>query len=570
MSACKLNHHIAAYIEQVESGEIQACEEQKLLVKMVKRAFETEDIYTDDEQLENYLGLAKYFPFGGLYPWEKFLTGLILCTYCRKDGMPRWPDLFALSGRGTGKDGFIAFLAMCAVSEYNGIKHYDVDICANNKEQAVRPVQDLIEALETPKYVRKLKRFFHWTLERVKSRTTCGVVKGHTNNPAGRDGLRSGFVIFNEIHEYKDYKNIDVFTTGLGKKPHPRRAWFTTDGNVRGGPLDDYKETAEEILRQGEPDNGMLPFICKLDSAEEVHDERNWEKANPSLPYNDDLRREIKKEYREWKKNPEQLPAFMEKRMNFPTGRSDLQVADYEKIKKTNKPLPDLSGWGCTVGIDYASLRDFASVIFHFRKGEKRFDIHHSWFNANSIDRPRIKAPLESWADPANWKDEWNGEPHLTIVEDIEIRASEIVQYIHKTAQKGNFHIVEIALDKFRYDLLRSELAKIGFDATEHKNVRLIRPSDIMAVQPVIVSCFDNELFYWGDDPALRWATNNTKLVRRGKDDGVDTGNFYFAKIEGRSRKTDPFMSLVAAMTGEKKLENEVQVSETSMGVISA
>ena len=133
--------------------------------------------------------------------------------------------------------------------------------------------------------------------------------------PKGKDGLRSGIVIFNEIHQYENYANINVFTTGLGKKKHPRRSYYTTNGDVRDGPLDDLLETSDRILRQGEPGNGLLPFICRLDSKEEVHDPANWPKANPSLPYLPNLLEEIKKEYAEWVRNPAQLPAFMTKRM---------------------------------------------------------------------------------------------------------------------------------------------------------------------------------------------------------------------------------------------------------------
>ena len=76
-------------------------------------------------------------------------------------------------------------------------------------------------------------------------------MKGRTNSPKGKDGLRSGICIFNEIHQYEDYKNINVFTTGLGKKKHPRRSYYTTNGDVRVGPLDDLLESCEQILRGG-------------------------------------------------------------------------------------------------------------------------------------------------------------------------------------------------------------------------------------------------------------------------------------------------------------------------------
>ena len=75
-------------------------------------------------------------------------------------------------------------------------------------------------------------------------------------------------------------------------------------------------------------------------------------------------------------------------------------------------------------------------------------------------------------------------------------------------------------------------------------------------IVPVIDSCFNKQLFVWGDNPALRWATNNTKKVRSGKKQGTDIGNFYYAKIEAKSRKTDPFMALVASMVIEEELSS--------------
>jgi hypothetical protein len=38
----------------------------------------------------------------------------------------------------------------------------------------------------------------------------------------------------------------------------------------------------------------------------------------------------------------------------------------------------------------------------------------------------------------------------------------------------------------------------------------------------------------------------------------MDTGNFVYAKIEAKTRKTDPFMSLVASMTVEGELSGAI------------
>lgn len=546
MMSCKINPHIQEWIDIVEKHIYAVCEEQELLVKHVKHCFEQEDIYTDDEQLEKYIGLARYFPFEQVFPWQKFVIGLHDCTYWKDTGLPRWPDLFCELGRGAGKDGTIAWESVCLMSPYNGIREYDVDICANNEDQAMRPVRDVIAAFEQPGNIKKLKRFFYWTKEQVASLKTRSLMKGRTNSPKGKDGLRSGICIFNEIHQYENYANINVFTTGLGKKKHPRRSYYTTNGDVREGPLDDLLETSEEILRGGEPDNGFLPFICKLNKKEDVHDEANWPMANPSLPYLPNLLEEIRKEYRDWKKNPARLPAFMTKRMNIPDSVSELKVTEWENILSTKKELPDLSGWSCTCGIDYSKISDFASVNLHFRNGDQRYDISHSWLCLKSKDIPRMKCP---------WK-EWSERGLLTLVDDVEIHPSYLTDYIAE--KKKEFNIEKLALDDFRYALLSDALRKIGFDAKAYKNVKLVRPSDIMRVATMIDSCFTNQWFTWGDNPVLRWAVNNTKLIRSnrraGKDNDADIGNFVYGKIEAKSRKTDPFMALAASMTVEETL----------------
>ncbi len=540
--------HLQPFIDLVESGDLRTSKEVKALVDHVKYCLDNEDIYVDDELADHYLALAKYFPFEEVFPWQSFVITLHDATFWRGTKMPRWPDLFCMIGRGAGKDGTIALESVALASPYNGIQGYDVDVCANNEEQALRPVLDIVDAFDSsePALKKKLKKYFNWKKESVESLRTKAQIRGRTNNPKGKDGMRSGIVVFNEIHQYENYNNINVFTTGLGKHPHPRRSYFTTNGNVREGPLDDLIETSEGVLFGGDPDNGLLPFVCRLDSKEEVDDPRNWEKANPSLPYLPALQQETEKEYREWKQNPARLPAFMEKRMNLPDGASEIKVTDYENIKATNRELPDLSGWTCVAGIDFSKITDWVSVDLHFKQGDQRFDISHSWMCLASKDIPRLKCP---------WK-EWAASGRLTLVDDVEIHPEIVTDYIY--GMRSQYMIRAIAIDDFRFALLARALNEIGFDPKDKKNLKLVRPSDVMRVAPVIDSCFANQYFNWGDAPELRWATNNTKLIRYGRKIGssgdADVGNYVYGKIEAKSRKTDPFMALVAAMTIEDKI----------------
>jgi len=554
---CEINPHILRYLESIESGECVPNQDRIKLAALVRRSFETEDVYTDGEQLEKYLSLAKYLPYS-LLDWEVFLTALHLCTYWRESGSPRWPDILLMCGRGGGKDGFLTFLSFCLASPYcETARGYDVDICANNEDQATRPVNDLIAVLENPKHRKKLDRFFSHNKERIIGIKTGAVVRGRPYNPKGLDGLRSGAVYINEIHQYENYSMINVFKTALGKKPHPRMGYFTTNGDVREGPLDDLMETSAEILNGDIPDEGFLPFICRLDSEKEALNPEFFPKANPSYQHFPYLRDEIIKEWKSWKRHPEQNLSFLVKRMNISAGRSELAAASWDDIKATDRTIPDLTGCTCVVGIDFTKTTDWAAVNAHFLlDDDTRVDMNHAWVCLRSPELGRIKAPWREWANRGL----------LTPVDGVEISPRLIAGYLRQLMEK--YTVAGAAIDSFRYTLMKEALEGLGLTSGKGGNIKLVRPSDIMQAVPVIDSIFVNRRFVWGDNPVLRWAANNTKKVASSRKSGSDTGNYYYAKIEGKSRKTDPFMALVASVTMEDLLRSVNPFGDVDLGAL--
>ena len=526
---CKnYNIYIENYINIVENEIVKTCEEQKLLVKLIKKILATEDLMISEVQIEKYFSYQKYFPFGYL-DWEKFCFVLHNCIF-KMNGLPRFPDLLIVGGRGLGKNGYLAFEDFCLITPTNGIREYDIDICANSEEQAKTSFTEIYNVLENPKFTKKLKRFFYWTQTKIVNRQTNSTIKYRTNNPKGKDGLKSGKVDFDEPHAYENWKNIDVFTTGLGKKAHPRKTYISTNGEVRDGPLDNLLEKSELILKGEIKDNGFLPFICKLDNENEVHDPSNWVKANPSLPYFPSLYEEMLKEYDDYKLNPIANSSFMTKRMNIPKTSNEFAVAKIEDIKMTNKVVPDLTGKNCVAAIDLMKKNDFLSACLLFKENSIYYVITHTWVCKQSADLFRIKAPLSQWEDMGL----------LTFVDDVEINPKVATDWLLEMSSK--YRIQKLAVDDYRFALIREALERSGF-----MNVKMVRPGDIMRVAPVIDSAFTSHKIIWGDNPLMRWATNNTKMVP------TVNGNFKYEKIEAKSRKNDPFMALVHAFTLEEE-----------------
>lgn len=544
-----MNRYIQEYIDIVRKGEYPVCKEQLLLCDFVEKVFETESVYVDEEQLEKYFELQKYWDFD-LFPWEKFCFALHNCTYSAP-GILRFPKLVILVGRGAGKNGYLSFEDFALLTPTNGIKYYNIDICATSEEQAKTSFFDIYNMLEENSS--KMKKHFSWNKTQIENLKTHSVLRFRTSNSKTADGGRPGKVDFDEYHAYENYKLINVFKTGFGKKPMPRTTITTTNGYVRDGPLDDLLSDGLQVLNGEIPDNGTLYFICRLDNDKEVQNKDNWHKANPSLRYFPNLQMEMNSEFEDWKRDHLGNSDFMVKRMNRIQGTTEAPVTEWKNILATNQPIPDLKGKTCIFGIDYTKTTDFLAVGLLFDIDNKIYWITHSWVCEKSADLSRIKFPVQAAAE----------EGSLTIVKGVEIPPEYPVEWL-KEKQKI-YNIVGGGLDNYRFTLLKNPLQSIGFDCEKSgkNNLLLVRPSDLMQVAPLISSDFANQRIVYGDNKLMRWYTNNTKV------DVDKKGNMTYGKIEPKSRKTDGFMAFAAAYTQKDKIKQLSPVSaETASKIL--
>ena len=528
--------YISDYIDLIKSGKVDHCPEQDLMIdNIILPVLARDDVYIDNEAIEKGLALQKYFWYT-LITWEVFLFALIAGVKFKETDDIFFKDIRIIIGRGSGKNGFISFLSFYFLSPAHGIQGYDIDILANTEEQAKTSFKDVYEVITEPinsKNKRALLANFNATKTEITGTKTKSTLRYNSSSKRGKDSKRSGCIIYDEKHEYTDATNINTLRSGLGKVRYGREITITTNGHVRGGVLDDELAQNEDILKEYNPENRTLVFWCKLVNEDDWKNPDKWIQAIPSLNDFPELKAQIKKEVADMPYNLTYFPEFMAKRMNCPIGNKDVEVVNWEDIKATNKPLPDLTGWSCVVGIDYAKTNDFVAACLLFKDGEKRFAIVHGWACAQSRDLEGIKAPLF----------DWENKGLLTIVHDVEISADLIVNWI---AQQGTKYVIEkIAVDNFRFSFLNLALKSIGYDAYEAKNVKLIRPSDLMKNYVVLNSIFVNHNLTVGDNPYFRWNVNNTKKV-------TDTrGNIIYGKIEPRYRKTDAFMAFANAQCVE-------------------
>lgn len=540
------NKYVQEYFDLVESGKLKVCEKIKKNIQLVKSKL-CDEVYFDEEKIEKAIkAIEKYF--FKLFPFQKYIIACIFLRY-KKNNRLVFNFFYLKMGRGNGKNGLIAAIAFVLVSNINNIQGYNVDIIANSEEQAKTSFEDIYNVLNDSKNKKLLQKFI-CTLEKIIFKKTRSKIRYYTSNPKTKDGGRPGCLIFDEIHGYLTFENIDVHTSGLGKVEDGRTFMITTDGNVRDGVLDTIDNEASCVLDGSIPNSKMFPFVCELDNADEVDDPENWEKPCPAINYLLELKEEMLDKYQSMQLRPHERNEFMTKRMNMPHRDEATSVAKWEDILATNQKIPNLESYDSVGGLDYAEVRDFCAVGLLFKKNKKYYWIHHTFICENSPNLKSIKFDINMAIE----------KELCEITKGNTIDPELVVQWFLSALKK--YGIKRIAMDRFRYNVLKDTFNKYGIypKDKEHPDGLLVLIGNGYIthnkVAPLIDDLFANHKIVYGDDPMMRWYTNNTFV------DVDKKGNKSYKKIEPKLRKTDGFMALVAAISVEDELPFEENTGE--------
>ncbi|MDN4525330.1 terminase TerL endonuclease subunit [Fictibacillus fluitans] len=523
-------HYVDEYIQLYKSKKIKFNKERKLLIRYLEKHILTrDDLYFDEELIENFIRFAEkwYFP---LQPFQKFIICFVFLFY-KEDDSVFYEQFFFTMGRGAGKNGLISALAHFFISPLHGIQRYNVSIVANTEKQAkmsFTEIYDTIEGKET------LEDSFHKTKVEIQGIDTRSIIQYHTSNADSKDGLRDGCVIYDEIHRYETSNIVNVFSSGLGKVPNAREFFIGTNGYVREGFFDKLVERSMNILEGKDLNDPLFPFICKLDDAKEVDDQSNWEKANPmfskpmSLYAKQSLYKKVLAQYRQLENNPTNREEFMTKRMNLPEVDLGKSVASWKDILATNRPFPDLKHRVCVGGLDFASIKDFAAVGLLFKVGDEYVWKTHSFVRQGFLDSVKLKITPKL--------KEWEHQGLLTIVDEPVIDVKNIVNWF--VEMREQYGLTKIVADTFRLDLVRTALEAEGFELEFVRNPRAIHS----LLAPKVETMFAKHKVIFDDNPLMRWYVNNV-LVKTKKD-----GNKEYLKKDEFRRKTDGFQAFIHSL----------------------
>ncbi|CEH28854.1 Putative phage terminase, large subunit [Aneurinibacillus migulanus] len=526
------------YAKQVVEGKIVAGKKIILACKRhlndLKRAGIDDFPYVFDEELAHrpIRFIEKYCkPSKGDYdslvlqPWQHFVIGSLYGWVHRDTGVRRFREGLTFLGRKNGKTTLISGLANFAVSKDHerGARVY---VLANSKQQAGELFDESKAMVESSP---KLQKRFRTNQKGIFYDKTNSRIEPRASDSEKLDGLNTHLGIFDEIHEFKDYRLINVIKKSRGSRKQPLILYITTAGYQLDGPLVDYYSQADEVLEGAVPDDRTFYFMAELDDEKEFDQPEMWIKANPNMGVSLNLVTLID-DWKKDKRTPQERSDFITKQFNMFVNNSEQSFLDFETLKRNNK-VKDTNEFlhiPCVGGFDLSDTEDFTSACLEFPITEtgEVFVLSHSWIPEKKVLQDNENIPYREYEELGL----------LTIIPGEYVKKEYVYDWFVEQSQ--HFSIELITYDPAKAFGLVESLDAYGF------KTEVVRQGYLTlgpAMDDLKERFLDGNVIF-NNNRLFRWYINNVKLVE-------DRNKNKMPTKQGRYRKIDGFAAFLNAHT---------------------
>ena len=533
-----------AYARQADAGEITVCEKVRTACRRfladLKRSeedpaypwvFDAQKAARPVDFIEQFLKPTKGdYDKMELLPWQCFVECNLYGWVDRETRLRRFREALIVVGTGNGKSTLMAGNATFGACK-DGEKGADIYLLANSKEQAGIVFGECKAQIQASPF---LAPRFRTLRDGVYYDRMNATIKHRSSDSKRLDGLNPHMAIFDEIHEYRDFKLLNIIKRKTVKRRQPLTLYITTMGSVLDGPLAYYYDLFTDAMLgklAAEVGDRMFAYIAELDGTDDIDDPASWIKANPSLGLTLQLD-ELVKQWERCKQVPSERADFICKQLNIMVNADDMAYVQPEVIRRNAGTVPEesLLGRRCYGGFDLSNREDFTAAALEFPLDDGRiFVLLHSWI-------PQRKAELDQE------KIDYYGlalKGYLTIVPGEYVNQEDIFSWFEERSKQ--YEIVTIGYDPANATRLRQMLDQ-KFDC------QVVRQGPITLNDPMKDI---KELLLAGkvvsnNDPMLAWYTDNVRIS--GEKRHADKANWMPTK-RNRFRKIDGFMAWLDAHT---------------------
>jgi phage terminase large subunit-like protein len=528
------------YAERVVSGDIPAA---KPLLYACTRAIEDRKNYTGKDSKFYYDPDAanrciKFFGFLRhlkgplanqpleLADWQIFIVSQLYGWMRTSDGYRRYRTAYVEVPRKSGKSTFCSGLTLYGLIA-DRESAAEVYAAATTRDQARIVHGDAQQMVKkSPQLLQHLK---------VHRSAILHDASGSKFEPLSSDagsleGRNPSFSVVDELHVHKTDEIWNVLNVASGARAQPIIFAITTAGTNREGICYELREYCMKVIDPNldVQDDTFFAAIWTIDAEDDWKDPAVWRKANPSYGisvFPDDLERMA----RQAMESPSAETNFRTKRLNqwMSSSAAWITSQDWDATTGERPPIEHWAGKPCYIGLDLASVSDFASMAIIFVEDGKLYPYVQHYLPEDTVANATgfIGAKYR----------EWTNAGYITTTEGNITDLSYIEQDVLKAM--GTYNVREIAYDAYGATQLSASLIEKGAPMVKFAQGIMSMSDPSKELEKAVKA----KNIIHGGDPVLSWMMSNCVLY-------VDPNDNIKIKKEGEKNKIDGVIALVMAL----------------------
>jgi len=524
------------YRTGVMSGKILV---NKYIKKQIERSEadkKRSDIYFNQKAVDRVYKFFSFLfiPIKGrpeqfkLTPYQAWIVSEVFGWHRKKDDMRKYRYLLLYTARKSGKTMFTVAILMY-ISYYDYEYDSETYLLATTREQAGQGLKYFKGIVKNSPIIKKRSKINQFQITHEVNGDA--IIKSLAAKPETLDGLNPNGAIIDEMHAHNDLELYNVIKSGILSRFNPLVIITSTAGTDKEKPFYKMLERAKAVLDGELQNDSMFYALYELDEDDDIEDVTKWSKANPNLgvtiPDN-----ALSMEWEQAKDSIIERHNFITKNLNMYQDSLDQWIsdADYKNCFKSFNEK-EMYGWKAWGGIDLASTRDFASLVWVLQdpNTEQFYVVPEFYFPNNDKNKLRT-----SGVDIQQWIDKKWVIQHKTRTINYDAVKSRIEYY------SNIFDVQTIDYDTWNSSML---IQTVELDLDIKCEVAPQNTSYFNFPLKFLEKLILDERITMGKNPVLRWMFRNIVLWQDGN------GNVKIAKNKSHD-SVDGAVALSMAIAG--------------------
>ena len=461
-----------------------------------------------------------------LADWQIFIVSQLYGWKRTSDGFRRFRTAYVEVPRKSGKSTFCSGLALYALIA-DGESSAECYSAATTREQARIVFGDASQMVKkSPQLLQHLK--VHRSV--ILHEDSGSKFEPLSSDAGSLEGRNPSFSVIDELHIHKSSDVFDVLNVAGAARSSPLVFVISTSGTNREGICYQVREYGLKVIdpHLAVNDDTFFSAVWTIDDSDDWRDPEVWKKANPGYGisvYPDDLERMAKQAM----ESPSAETNFRTKRLNqwMSSSAAWITSQDWDNSTGTRPPISHFAGKPCYMGLDLASVSDFASMALIFVEDGKLYPYVQHYLPEDTVAKA-------SGFIGEKYR-EWTKDGRITTTEGNITDLSYIEEDILKAM--GTYNVREIAYDAYGATQLSASLIEKGAPMVKVSQGIMSLSDPSKELEKAVKS----KALVHGGDPVLAWMISNCVLY-------IDPNENIKIKKDGDKNKIDGVIALVMAL----------------------